>query len=125
VIEILHYVHAYKAKSLLCNDLNDFSVEASFLTYRPCPTVGTLRSRSQLMPHPWASRVQVTALTCYNAARKSDCCGNSRPTRSTKNTITELLDQSLPIEIATRIKSQAKNCFDNACKAALAIEGAL
>jgi hypothetical protein len=39
--------------------------------------------------------------------------------------MTELLDEPLSREIATRIKSKAKNCFDNACKAALAIEGAL
>ncbi|MGB7710336.1 MAG: hypothetical protein WBL95_12530 [Microcoleus sp.] len=39
--------------------------------------------------------------------------------------ITELLDEALSLEIATQIKSKAKNCFDNACKAALAMEGAL
>ncbi|MEG4319659.1 MULTISPECIES: hypothetical protein [unclassified Microcoleus] len=39
--------------------------------------------------------------------------------------MTELLDETLSIEIATRIKSNAKNCFDNACKAALATEGAI
>lgn len=39
--------------------------------------------------------------------------------------MTELLDEAQSREIATRIKSKAKTCFDNACKAALAIEGAL
>ncbi|WP_293339506.1 hypothetical protein [Microcoleus sp. CAWBG58] len=39
--------------------------------------------------------------------------------------MTELLDETLSIEIATRIKSNAKNCFDNACKAALSTEGAI
>jgi hypothetical protein len=39
--------------------------------------------------------------------------------------MTELLDEALSREIATQIKSKAKTCFDNACKAALAIDGAL
>ena len=39
--------------------------------------------------------------------------------------MTELLDEALSIEIAARIKSNRKNCFDNACKAALATEGAI
>jgi hypothetical protein len=39
--------------------------------------------------------------------------------------MTELLDETLSIEIASRIKSNSKNCFDNACKAALATEGAI
>ncbi|MGB3266155.1 MAG: hypothetical protein WBA89_19610 [Microcoleus sp.] len=39
--------------------------------------------------------------------------------------MTELLDETLSIEIATRIKSNSKNCFDNASKAALATEGAI
>lgn len=39
--------------------------------------------------------------------------------------MTELLDEVRSIEIATPIKSKAKTCFENACKAALAIEGAL
>ena len=42
-----------------------------------------------------------------------------------KGTMTELLDETLSIEIATRIKSKRKNCFDNAYKAALATEGAI
>ena len=39
--------------------------------------------------------------------------------------MTKPLDEALSIEIATRIKSNPKNSFDNACKAALAIEGAI
>ena len=42
-----------------------------------------------------------------------------------KETMTELLDETLSIEIATRIKSKRKNCFDNAYKAALATDGAI
>lgn len=38
--------------------------------------------------------------------------------------MTELLDEALSLEIASRIKIDPKNCFDNACKAALAIAGA-
>lgn len=39
--------------------------------------------------------------------------------------MTELLDEARSREIATSIKSKAKTCFDNACKAALATEGAI
>ena len=39
--------------------------------------------------------------------------------------MTELLDETLSIEIATRLKSKRKNCFDNAYKAALATDGAI
>lgn len=39
--------------------------------------------------------------------------------------MTEVLDETLSREIATRIKSKAKKCFDNAYKAALATKGAL
>lgn len=39
--------------------------------------------------------------------------------------MTKPLDETLSREIATRLKSKAKNCFDNACKAALATEGAI
>ena len=39
--------------------------------------------------------------------------------------MTELLDETLSIEIAARIKSNRKNCFDNAYKAVLATEGAI
>lgn len=36
-----------------------------------------------------------------------------------------LLDETLSREMAQRIKSKTKNCFDNACKAALTTEGAI
>lgn len=39
--------------------------------------------------------------------------------------MSELLDETLSIEIATRIKSNRKNCFNNASKAALTTEGAI
>ncbi|WP_333119358.1 MULTISPECIES: hypothetical protein [unclassified Microcoleus] len=42
-----------------------------------------------------------------------------------KRIMTELLDETLSIEIAARIKSNRKNCFDNAYKAALATDGAI
>ncbi|MBW4679205.1 MAG: hypothetical protein KME19_03695 [Microcoleus vaginatus WJT46-NPBG5] len=39
--------------------------------------------------------------------------------------MTEPLNEMLSREIAKRFKSKAKTCFDNACKAALATEGAI
>lgn len=39
--------------------------------------------------------------------------------------MSKLLDETLSIEIAKRIKSKANDCFDNAYKAALLTEGAM
>lgn len=70
--------------------------------------------------------MQVTALSCYNPPRKKGSAATTpAPQNREKNTMTELLDEARSREIATTIKSKAKTCFDNACKAALATEGAL
>lgn len=52
--------------------------------------------------------------TCYNLVALA-----------TRRGMTELLDETVSLEIAARIKSNSKNCFENACKAALATEGAI
>lgn len=42
-----------------------------------------------------------------------------------QHTMTKILDEMLSQEIASSIKSQPKKCFDNAYRAALAIEGTI